>query len=134
MIFINSFPFKSCNSEVYLSWQLCQWLGRQHENILFCNFPGLTTFPEWITNQRLLQTLDLYDCNNLKSLPEGFQHLTALRHLEITGCHPELYRRCQKNSGEDWYKIAHIPELFIRSPAMGANYSNDESTTASPAT
>ncbi|PHT58627.1 putative disease resistance protein RGA4 [Capsicum baccatum] len=52
-------------------------------------------------------------CRMLKSLPEGLQHLTALTKLGVTGC-PEVEKRCDKELGEDWHKISHIPNLDIR--------------------
>ncbi|XP_055820972.1 putative disease resistance protein RGA4 [Solanum dulcamara] len=52
-------------------------------------------------------------CKMLKCLPEGLQHLTALTNFGVTGC-PELEKRCDKEIGEDWHKIAHIPNLDIR--------------------
>ncbi|WMV43246.1 hypothetical protein MTR67_036631 [Solanum verrucosum] len=51
-------------------------------------------------------------CKMLKCLPEGLQHLTALTRLKIWGC-PEVFKRCEKGIGEDWHKIAHIPNLEI---------------------
>jgi hypothetical protein len=43
---------------------------------------------------------------------EGIQHLSSLESLIITGC-PTLVERCKEGTGEDWDKIAHIPELKI---------------------
>ncbi|KAH0642832.1 hypothetical protein KY289_033806 [Solanum tuberosum] len=51
-------------------------------------------------------------CKMLKCLPEGLQHLTALTRVKIWGC-PEVFKRCEKGIGEDWHKIAHIPNLEI---------------------
>ncbi|KAG1334002.1 putative disease resistance protein RGA2-like [Cocos nucifera] len=45
-------------------------------------------------------------------LPNGLQHLTALRQLLI-GCCPQLERPCKRDRGEDWPKIAHIPNINI---------------------
>ncbi|XP_060204999.1 putative disease resistance protein RGA4 [Lycium barbarum] len=66
--------------------------------------------PEGLTS--LTQFLVKY-CRMLKSVPKGLQHLTALTRLELIGC-PELERRCEKEIGEDWHKIAHIPNVDIR--------------------
>ncbi|XP_042487911.1 putative disease resistance protein RGA3 [Macadamia integrifolia] len=60
-----------------------------------------------------LQILDIRTCSKIKSIPEGeLQHLTALQELRIMRC-PALRRRCQKEKGEDWGKISHIPSIFI---------------------
>ncbi|KAG5620281.1 hypothetical protein H5410_005499 [Solanum commersonii] len=52
-------------------------------------------------------------CKMLKYLPEGLQHLTALTNLGVTDC-PEVGTHCDTEIGEDWHKIAHIPNLDIR--------------------
>ncbi|XP_006364463.1 putative disease resistance protein RGA1 [Solanum tuberosum] len=60
-----------------------------------------------------LTELSLQYCEMLKCLPEGLQYLTALTSLTVEGC-PEVEKRCEKGIGEDWHKIAHIPNLHIR--------------------
>ncbi|THG07845.1 hypothetical protein TEA_014249 [Camellia sinensis var. sinensis] len=57
-----------------------------------------------------LVTLKIIDCPKLESLPE--EGLRGLQSLHIINC-CELERRCEKGKGEDWYKIAHIPEITI---------------------
>nr|XP_023892273.1 putative disease resistance protein RGA4 isoform X2 [Quercus suber] len=49
---------------------------------------------------------------NLATLPVGIQHLSSLQTLEIVQC-PILSKRCEREAGEDWSKIAHIPNLDI---------------------
>ncbi|KAL3533618.1 hypothetical protein ACH5RR_007139 [Cinchona calisaya] len=69
-------------------------------------------------NQMILKSLtslgDLYidNCPRLQSLPEGGFSI-SLQHLRIEGC-PELINRCLKDSGEDWPKISHVPDLEIQ--------------------
>ncbi|CAK9138559.1 unnamed protein product, partial [Ilex paraguariensis] len=48
-------------------------------------------------------------CPNLISLPDGLQSLETLR---IEEC-PYLERRCEKEKGEDWPKIAHVCRIWI---------------------
>ncbi|XP_050259698.1 putative disease resistance protein RGA4 [Quercus robur] len=67
---------------------------------------------EWFKNLTSLQTLHIWWCPNLTSLPEGMSHLTSLQRLEIINC-PQLKQRCEKENGEDWDKISHIPNLTI---------------------
>ncbi|KAA8525113.1 hypothetical protein F0562_007023 [Nyssa sinensis] len=102
--------------------------------ISYCS--ELESLPEQgLRGLRSLRRLEINCCNKLKSLSEGLQHLTALEKLEVTGCPelqslpagiqsltklhlyirecPEIERRCEKGKGEDWYKIAHLPEVDI---------------------
>ncbi|XP_059639091.1 disease resistance protein RGA2-like [Cornus florida] len=74
---------------------------------------NLESLPEWIGNLTSLQKLYIYSCPSLKSLPEGMRRLTALQRLIIRSCSQELNDRCQKETGEDWPKIAHIPDVQI---------------------
>ncbi|XP_030946418.1 disease resistance protein RGA2-like [Quercus lobata] len=67
---------------------------------------------EWFKNLTSLETLIIWECPNLTSLPEGMSHLTSLQRLEIWRC-PQLKQRCEKENGEDWDKISHIPNLYI---------------------
>ncbi|EHA8592265.1 putative disease resistance protein RGA3 [Cocos nucifera] len=59
-----------------------------------------------------LQQLSIRECSNLAMMPDSLRHLTALQQLEIMGC-PQLARRCKREIGEDWHKIAHIPRIKI---------------------
>nr|POF10643.1 putative disease resistance protein rga3 [Quercus suber] len=56
------------------------------------------------------------------SIPDELQNLTALKTLRIESC-PHLQRRCKKDSGEDWHKIARIPNIHIvdRPPVQSRN-------------
>ncbi|KAL6327844.1 hypothetical protein AAG906_026518 [Vitis piasezkii] len=74
---------------------------------------GLATLPDWIGRLTSLSELHIEHCHNLTSLPEEMRSLRHLHTLEIYGC-PYLYERCQKETGEDWPKISHIPEIIIR--------------------
>ncbi|XP_077215819.1 putative disease resistance protein RGA3 [Tasmannia lanceolata] len=83
-----------------------------------------------------LKTLEIYSCDNLKSLPKGMlknlislkeltihscpQLLslpdeglpTTLQYLDIVGC-PEVEKQCQKDGGQYWSNISHIPTIGI---------------------
>jgi hypothetical protein len=75
--------------------------------------PSFTTLPEWLDNLTSLHTLVIIECPNLTSLPEGMRHLSSLQSLRISNC-PHLEQRCQKEVGEDWSKMAHVPKYSNR--------------------
>ncbi|XP_057477597.1 putative disease resistance protein RGA4 isoform X2 [Actinidia eriantha] len=75
--------------------------------------PELTSLPEWLGNLTLLRSLFMDECPKVLSLPASMQSLTKLQKLYSTQSAPELARRCEKGKGEDWYKIAHVPEVSI---------------------
>ncbi|KAH0642799.1 hypothetical protein KY289_033773 [Solanum tuberosum] len=83
----------------------------KHLDIIMCG--ALESLPEeGVKGLTSLTQLSVGDCYMLQCLPEGLQHLTALTNLSVRDC-PTLAKRCEKGIGEDWYKIAHIPDVFI---------------------
>jgi hypothetical protein len=68
--------------------------------------------PESLGAMTSLQRVEIIWCTNVKSLPNRFQNLINLHTLLIVGC-PMLEKRCKKGTGEDWQKIAHVPELEL---------------------
>ncbi|XP_062175540.1 putative disease resistance protein RGA1 [Alnus glutinosa] len=78
-------------------------------SIWYC--PTLTSI-EWIHNCKSLRLLEIRNCLNLASLPEGMHRLTSLQKLTIKDC-PILLQRYNRDTGKDWAKIAHIPELHL---------------------
>ncbi|KAK4565100.1 hypothetical protein RGQ29_006956 [Quercus rubra] len=108
------------------------------ENLSISSCPKLISLPEGIQHLTALRDLDIWDCEdlsslpkqigcltslselgirycpNLMSIPDELQNLTALKTLRIKAC-PHLEKRCKKDSGEDWHKISHIPDIEIAS-------------------
>ncbi|KAK2649826.1 hypothetical protein Ddye_017315 [Dipteronia dyeriana] len=115
-----------------------KWEGLEYpvsmQSLIIQNFFRLTQLPEngWPTTIKFLQFSNLTE---VKALPEDLKNLTTLQGLKIDGCPklmslPEnglpptleylhiydcrlLAKRCKKNRGKDWHKIAHIPHLNI---------------------
>ncbi|KAL7188012.1 hypothetical protein ACSBR1_037952 [Camellia fascicularis] len=77
--------------------------------------PKLESLPEeGLRGLESLQLLHIYGCPKIASLPASIQSLAKLQRMNIWNYGPELERRCEKGKGEDWYKIAHVPEVSIR--------------------
>jgi len=72
----------------------------------------LTALPERLGGLTSLQSLTLERREELEMLPDGTRHLTGLKQLTISDC-PILAPRCLRETGEEWHKIAHIPNLQI---------------------
>ncbi|XP_065631049.1 putative disease resistance protein RGA3 isoform X2 [Quercus suber] len=91
--------------------------GLQHVTTLkmltISHCENLKTLPRWIRKLISLESLIIGDCHNLKSLPNEMRDLTSLQCLGIFSC-PELRKRCEKETGQDWNKIAHITTVNIR--------------------
>ncbi|XP_022631659.1 putative disease resistance protein RGA4 [Vigna radiata var. radiata] len=71
-----------------------------------------TSLPDWLGDITTLETLGLFYCEELRSLPSSIQRLTNLSHL-IIEYSPYLKKRCNKETGEDWQYISHIPKLEL---------------------
>ncbi|KAG9141492.1 hypothetical protein Leryth_001919 [Lithospermum erythrorhizon] len=58
-----------------------------------------------------LQSLGIYHCPNLRYLPEE-KLSSSLSVLEIYRC-PKLKERMEREKGEDWPKVSHIPFIYV---------------------
>jgi hypothetical protein len=83
----------------------------------------LPELEEWIVEEgampRLIH-LRIWNCSHLKMLPEGLQHVTTLKKLEVLYMPNEFNTRIQENGGEDWHKIQHILSIEIKQRAIKA--------------
>ncbi|XP_058114370.1 putative disease resistance protein At1g50180 [Magnolia sinica] len=71
---------------------------------------------EWRVEEGAMPSLlhlRIHDCKQLKKLPEGLQHVTTLKKLELWSMPAEFKARVEEDRREDWYKIRHIPSIDI---------------------
>lgn len=102
-------PTLSCADNV----DIVQWQGLKNlQTLSFQYLPNFISLPKGLVYVTTVHYLMIIHCPKLMSLPEGMDNLTALQYLTIYSC-PHLLERCKKNVGEDWPKIAHIPNITI---------------------
>ncbi|XP_010246199.1 PREDICTED: disease resistance protein RGA2-like [Nelumbo nucifera] len=72
------------------------------------------SLPRGLKNLAVLRTLKVRSWKFIASLPEPeeLQHLTMIQELSIWHC-PALKKSCQKEIGEEWNKISHIPNIIM---------------------
>ncbi|XP_021804722.1 putative disease resistance protein RGA3 [Prunus avium] len=122
---LDSFPDFELPSQIrwlkISGWPKLKSLPQQIQHLTTClqylsvsSFDSIEAFPEWLGNLTSLITLHIKECKNLMYLPtvEVMQRLTKLRELDIDGC-PRPAERCAKESGPEWHKIWHIPDIIV---------------------
>ncbi|KAJ8646587.1 hypothetical protein MRB53_008335 [Persea americana] len=130
---LNALQIENCNGLASLPNGLGQLKALQFLNISCCS--GLSSLPEGLGQLEALQSVSIRLCSELRSLFDGFeqlkslhrleisdcpqlrplpnlQHLTALEELRISKC-PLVTERLEKEKGEDWCNISHIPNIQI---------------------
>ncbi|XP_051137087.1 putative disease resistance protein RGA4 [Andrographis paniculata] len=83
------------------------------QNLNLGDLQELTSLPEWLGDLTTLRHLFILSCPKLASLPSCIQRMTNIQSLYVIFC-PKIHRRCKEGIGEDWHKIAHIPNLDIK--------------------
>ncbi|ESW29496.1 hypothetical protein PHAVU_002G075000 [Phaseolus vulgaris] len=81
------------------------------KNLTLRNLP-IESLEECFGDLPLLHGLFIVHCNKLMSLPTSLS-LSRLKGMVIIGGNAEFQKRCEKESGEDWPIIAHIPYLRV---------------------
>ncbi|XP_054824369.1 putative disease resistance protein At1g50180 [Prosopis cineraria] len=74
---------------------------------------GLPNLEEWtIENHAFpnLFRLAIYDCNKLKTVPDGLKFVAGLREIEIRWM-PKSFKSRIGSGGEDYGKVAHVPYI-----------------------
>ncbi|KAB2608224.1 disease resistance protein RGA1 [Pyrus ussuriensis x Pyrus communis] len=82
------------------------------QGLVIADCENLEALPGWLTSFTSLRKLFLKSCPKLLSLPEEMHRLTALTLVWIEDC-PDLERRCQRDTGQDWPKISHVPNVYF---------------------
>ncbi|XP_042460909.1 disease resistance protein RPP8-like [Zingiber officinale] len=75
----------------------------------------LRTLEQWEVGDGampFLRELRLWNCKNMRMLPEGLARLTELNQIYLRGM-KMIERRVNKDTGEDYHKIKHIPCIEI---------------------
>ncbi|KAB2607254.1 disease resistance protein RGA4 [Pyrus ussuriensis x Pyrus communis] len=125
---LDSFPDFEVGSLMHLTrlvlygWPKLKSLPQQIQHLTsltelwISSFEGVETLPKWLGSLTSLTSMGIEGCKNLKNLPsvQAMQRLTKLEFLRIYGCHPLLEERCRRNSGTDWPKISHIPQIISK--------------------
>ncbi|MED6192856.1 hypothetical protein PIB30_013955 [Stylosanthes scabra] len=95
---------------------LPNWLRRCSKTLRYLGLSqcqSLTAFPEWLPVLTSLETLLIADCPKL-TLPHNIDSVHNLQNLKIFGC-PQLVEKCKRDTGPDWCKISHIPNVELES-------------------
>ncbi|CAB4293681.1 unnamed protein product [Prunus armeniaca] len=82
-------------------------------SLVIHKFDGVEALEDWLGNLTSLTSLMIWSCKKLMYLPsvEAMHRLTKLQTLEIWRC-PLMKERCTKDSGPEWPKISHIPDIL----------------------
>ncbi|KAK5786927.1 hypothetical protein PVK06_041577 [Gossypium arboreum] len=65
-----------------------------------------------------LQWLEIWNCLNLKMLPEGLRFITTLKELKIESM-PKAFKDILEEGGEDFYKVKHVPSIIFQDCEVG---------------
>ncbi|KAG8501330.1 hypothetical protein CXB51_003512 [Gossypium anomalum] len=90
------------------------------EALTIQEFQGIEALPERLGNLSSLRCLRIYSCNKLMYLPsvQVMRCLSKLQEICILYC-PQLETRCDRESGPEWSKISHIPQMYINDRSLG---------------
>ncbi|KAL6005894.1 hypothetical protein ACLOJK_039939 [Asimina triloba] len=81
------------------------------------NLEYLNELEQWRVEQGsmpLVSFLRISGCTKLKMVPEGLQHVTSLKTLELLYMGRRFHDRVTPDTGEDWHKVQHIPSIDVR--------------------
>ncbi|XP_011038383.1 PREDICTED: putative disease resistance protein RGA3 isoform X5 [Populus euphratica] len=97
--------------------------------VIFDDLPSTIALPEQFLqgSAESLQTFIINKCQKIREMPECIGNLKKLQNLEISDC-PSLNKRCRKETGEDWPKVAHIPKINVDGDDSGEETSHSGSS------
>ncbi|XP_039116559.1 probable disease resistance protein At1g58602 isoform X2 [Dioscorea cayenensis subsp. rotundata] len=76
----------------------------------------LTELEEWTIEEMAmpcLKFLEIYNSRRLKMIPEGLKNV-PLDQLEVIQMPKKFITRMKEKTGEDWYKIRHVPNIRMK--------------------
>ncbi|XP_042384167.1 disease resistance protein RGA2-like isoform X2 [Zingiber officinale] len=82
------------------------------EQLYIDGISNLMALPDWLQHLNSLRFLLIEDCPRLERVPRGLKNLHMLEYLRIVGC-PQLESRCERETGEDWPIISHVPHTCL---------------------
>ncbi|GLT33391.1 hypothetical protein SLA2020_079870 [Shorea laevis] len=88
------------------------------EPLTLCGRDEVKSLPDQLQHLTALKELTLEEFNKVEVLPNWLGNLTSLQELWIMSC-PMLKKRCirciegVRHAGEEWSKISHIPRILI---------------------
>ncbi|KAF2319599.1 hypothetical protein GH714_017437 [Hevea brasiliensis] len=105
----------------------------QLKTLMFSQLAVESLQPYGLQNLTSLEKLTIFDCRDLKSLPQEMRSLTSLRKLHIYGC-PILRRRCANKYCEDWPLVSHISYINVQARIiqLEGHYQLDDNESALP--
>ncbi|KAL2326989.1 hypothetical protein Fmac_020416 [Flemingia macrophylla] len=109
---LNSVGFKKLPQLVTLPQWLQGCINTLHSLQIY-DCKNLKELPEWLSIGICLKVLDIYKCPKLLLFPDSMHHLTTLEHLEVKNC-PGLSKRYMPGVGQDWQQISHIKKVVIK--------------------
>ncbi|XP_039119287.1 disease resistance protein RPP8-like [Dioscorea cayenensis subsp. rotundata] len=84
--------------------------------LLFLTIKYYYELEEWKIEENAmpcLKSLQIYNCPRLKMIPEELKNV-PLDHLVLDSMPKKFMTRIKANTGEDWYKIQHVPNISIK--------------------
>ncbi|XXG50861.1 hypothetical protein AAC387_Pa02g4768 [Persea americana] len=106
---LNTLIIRACDRLASLPEGLVQLKALQIVSVDSCY--ELRSLFDGFEQLKSLHRLNIYNCPKLRPLP-NLQHLTALEELRISNC-PLVEERLEKEKGEDWCNISHIPCIWL---------------------